>query len=270
MPTICADYILVPGPGVLMYQPYTSVTANQFKQPRTFGATTGMRISTTRETLDFEEGTPAATVVTDVIRETGEVEIMVAEKDVDNLIRELGYGTVVDVNATTDNDTAFHLFLVEYGWQVIPQVRYDMVSTVAVTHATTTATTYSGVTDYEYGNVEGRLAVKRISGGTITNRQEVIVNVNYDTPSYRYITLGGSNSLTYVHLIHVKQLRNENDPTAFRGEITYMYKAGTSGEVVEEFPKDSHAERSVKFKLMADTTRTAGDRIWKKVQENAA
>lgn len=268
MPTISTDFILVPGPGVLGWQPYTATTANQFMQLRTFGATTGMRISTTRETLDFDEGTPSTAVVTDVIRESGEAEITVAEKAVDDLINELGYGTVTAVNATTAEEDDFHLFLVAYGWQVIPQVRYTMMNTVAVVLASATGTTYSGTTDYETGNVEGRLAIRRRSGSTIADRAEVIATVNYDTPSSRHITLGGSNSLSFVHLCHVKEMRPGVSPG--RCEITYMYKAGTSGEVVEEFPKDSHAERSVKFKLLADTTRSAGDRLWKKVQENAA
>lgn len=263
MPVIDTNYILIPGSGTLLWQAYTDVVADQFTKMRTFGGTGGVKITTNRETLDYEEGNPSSPAVRDVIKETGSVEILLIEKTLEDLVVELGYGTVTEEAAQTDVTATHTLWLRSTGWQLIPQVRYGSDTALTVSSVDTTPVVYSAVTDYKTGNVEGCLAIARLSTGTIDDNEEVSVAVTYDVASRKYITMGGANTIQYVHLMHVKTLRD-----GVRREITQMYKASIAGEVVEDYPKGAHAERTVTFGLIADSTRSAGDRLWKKYQEN--
>lgn len=262
MPVIDTNYILIPGAGTLLWQTYTTTLANQFKSMRTFGGTGGVKITTTRETLDYDEGTPASNVVRDVVKESGNVEILLIEKTLEDLVVELGYGTVTTVNATLANDTNYTLWLRSTGWQLVGEVRYDMYNTVVVTSVDATPVTYDLDQDYQIGQVEGTLAIARLSGGDITDGEQVTVAVNYDTPAQKSLTMGGSNTISYVHLMHIKTLRD-----GVKREVTKVYKAGIAGDVVEDFPKSAHAERTVNFAMLADSTRTAGDRLWVKTQD---
>lgn len=259
--TIDTDYIFVPGPGVLLWQTYTAVTANQFKQMRTFGATGGITITTTREIIGYSEGTPETDVVRDVIKESGVVEILLAEKSLEDLTTEFGYGTVSTAAGGAVASEEHHIWLRSDGYHLIAGVPASgTISTVVSTD--TTPVSYTVTTDYLSGTVEATLAIKRVTTGSITDGQEVVVTVAYTRPARKYLTMGGANSITYNHLMHHKAFRD-----GVLRELTYIYKASTNGEVVENYNKRDYSERTVRFSMIADTTRTAGDRLWDKRQE---
>ncbi len=264
MPTIESDYIFIPGPGVLQRQVYTSTVANQFKQMATFGASNGQKITTNREIIEFDEGTPAEVVVRDVVSEKGAVEITLLEQALEDLTVELGDGTVVDEVAASGISETHHLFLRGYGYQLLAGVRADgTISSLVSTD--TTPVTYSGTTDYQTGTVEGTLAVARIGGTTtIADGEEVVVTVTYNRPARKYLSFGGRNAIAYNHLLSTKVFRD-----GVRRELTYCYKGSTSGQVENNYNKSGYSERTCTFDLMADTSRTAGDRIWRKYIENA-
>lgn len=264
MPTIESDYIFIPGPGVLQRQTYTTVTANQFKRMSTFGATGGQKLTTNREIIEYAEGTPAQVVVRDVVSEKGNIEITLLEQALEDLTVELGDGTVVDEIAAAGTSETHHLFLRGYGYQLLAGVRADGTIS-AITSADATPVTFSGTTDYTTGNVEGTLAVARISGTTtITDGEEVIVTVTYNRPARKYLSFGGRNAIAYNHLLMTKVFRD-----GVRREFTFAYKGSTTGTVENNYNKSGYTERTCNFGLMSDTTRTSGDRIWRKYIENA-
>lgn len=266
MPTIDSDMIFVPGPGILQWQPYTATAANQFKQMRTFGATGGLKITTTREIIQWEEGAPLQAVVRDVIRESGSVEIILAEKSLNDLVVELGDGTVVDEVADDAVTETHHLFLRGYGWQVLPGVRYGSVAhptTInSVVSVDTTPITYTDPEDYDTGQVEGSLAIKRVVDSDIKDGEEIVVSVTFDQPARKSLTMGGRNALSYMHLMMTKRFRD-----GVKREMTKIYKATTNGTIEENYSKDNYNERTCTFAILADTTRSEGDMLWVKYQE---
>lgn len=267
MATIDSNFIFIPGPGILARQAYTATLANQFKQMSSFGATGGLKITTNREIIEWEEGSPLQIVVRDVLREKGEVEIILAEKALDDLVVELGDGTVVSENADAAVTEIHHLWLRGYGWQILPGVRASTTAhptTInSVTSVDATPVTYT-TTDYQAGNLEASLAISRVSGTTtIEDGEEVIVNVTFYQPARKYLSAGGRNNLAYNHLHTTKQFRD-----GIRREFTQCYKSTTSGSVEENYSKTGYSERTVKFTLISDTTRSIGDRLWRKYQES--
>lgn len=266
MPTIDSDMIFIPGPGILQWQPYTADTSIQFKQMRTFGATGGLKLTTTREIIQWEEGAPLQAVVRDVLRESGAVEIILAEKSLNDLVVELGDGTVTEEIADNAVNEVHHLFLRGYGWQVLPGVRYGSIAhptTInSVVSTDTTPVSYTETDDYEIGQVEGSCAIKRVVGSDIADGQEVIVDVTFDQPARKTLTMGGRNALSYMHLMMTKRFRD-----GIRREMTKIYKSTTNGTIEENYSKDGYSERTCTFNIIADTTRSEGDRLWKKFQE---
>ena len=270
MPTIDANYIFIPGPGVLMRQTYTSTIANQFKRMSTFGATGGLKIMTNREIIEWEEGSPLQVVVRDVLREKGEVEIILAEKALEDVLVELGDGTVVQEDASAAVTEEHHLYLRGYGWQIVPGVRYGTTAhptTInTLTSADATPVPYTVDDDYQIGNVEGTLAVEIVPDGAIDPGDdsvvEVIINVTFYQPKRKYLSCGGRNNLAYNHLKTTKLFRD-----GIRREFVECYKSTTSGTLEEDYSKTGYSERTCKFALISDTTRTIGDRLWRKYQE---
>lgn len=278
MPTIDSNYIFIPGPGVLARQTYTATIANQFMRMSTFGATGGLKVSTNREIVEWEEGSPLQVVVRDVLREKGEVEIILAEKSLDDLVVETGDGTVVSEDTQTITSEVHHLWLRNFGWQIVPGVpaggltnaQTGVVSPtttiVSLTSATATPIPYTVDVDYQVGNVEGSLAISKLSGTTtITEGEEVILTVTYTLPPRKYLSMGGRNNLAYNHLYSTKIFRD-----GVNREYTRFYKSTTSGTIEENYSKTGYSERTCKFALLSDTTRTVGDRIWRKFQETPA
>jgi len=138
------------------------------------------------------------------------------------------------------------------------------VSTIVVTDASSNPTDRN--TDYIIGiDEEGYTCIGRVSGSTaITTGEGVLVDYSYTPSASRDLSSGGLNSISP----RVVRLTNTNS-AGKKFEIT-VYSATSEGGIKLDFPADDGEEPmmpEITLKGVVDTTRTAGDQLFKIVDE---
>lgn len=138
------------------------------------------------------------------------------------------------------------------------------VSTISVTDASDNAATRN--TDYVcFVDEEGWTCIARVAASTaISSGEGVKVNYSYTPSASREFSTGGKNTITPS----VVRLTNVNS-SGKKFEIT-VYSATAEGGIKLEFPADDGDEPmmpEIKLVGVCDATRTAGDQLFKIVDE---
>lgn len=255
------------GSGILQFQPYTSTEADQFKRLIDFGAQKDTVIKSNRTKQKFEEGTPKQPVVEDITAEEVTIESSFAEMSPEEIIARLGFGSktnqVADASADeverkTLTGTAFEML---YGKGTLSSV---VVTSLDATPTTYTVSTDGGVTgDYVMGTKEGSAAIRRTSVSTIEDGEQVQVAYTWSKPEMDYIGFGGSSSLQYYHMRHVKSLRDG------KRIIHDFWKVGPGGANEMNFQTDNYGVTKATFTALADSSKTEGEQFYRVYYEQA-
>ncbi len=141
------------------------------------------------------------------------------------------------------------------------------VSTIVVTDASSNAAVRG--TDYIiFQDEEGYSCIARIAASTVISSGEgVLVDYSYTPSASREFSSGGKNTISP----RVVRLTNTNS-AGKKFEIT-VYAATSEGGIKLEFPADDGDEPmmpEIKLVGVCDATRTAGDQLFKIVDEQGA
>lgn len=255
------------GSGILQFQPYTATEADQFQKLIDFGSQKDTIIKSNRAKQKFEEGTPKQTVVEDVTSEEVTIESSFAEMSPEEIVARLGFGTITDqvADASADEEeyktlsgTAFEML---YGKGTLTSV---VVTSLDATPVTYTLSTDGGLTgDYLMGTKEGSAAIRRTSASTIEDGEQVKVSYTWSKPAMRYIGFGGSATLQYYHMRHVKNLRDG------KRVIHDFWKVGPGGANEFNFTTDNYGVTKVTFTALADSSKTEGEQFYRVYYEEA-
>lgn len=253
------NYITL-GAGLLQFQTYTTVAADQFMKLIDFGAVKDIKIKTERTKAQFKDGTPQMAVVEDVTEEKATIEVILGERSPEEKLARLGAGTLSSVSEQAGQSGEEYKTLTGTAYEAL---ECKNGTSIVVTSQDATPVTYSLTSDYTVGTKEGCDAIARVEGGRIEDGEQVVVTYTWDIPAHKKITFGGTNASTDYHMRHIKQLRDG------KRIFTDFWKVSPAGTDEDSFLSNDYGTTTATFSALGDSSKSEGSQIYEKRYETA-
>lgn len=251
------------GSGLLQFQEYTEVEADQFMKLIDFGAQKDTKVKTTRTKVQYKEGQPSSVVVEDISEEAVSIETTFSELTIDEILVRLGTGSKSSVVANASKSVKEYKTLTGTVYEALEGC--GTLASVVVKTIEATPQTCVLNTDYVIGTKFGRAAIKRVSTSSlIADGDQVEVSYDYSARAYDQLDFGGDSNLKYYHMRHIKPLRDGSSL------ITDFYKVGSSGSDEANFMANDYGGVSASFTVMRDESKAEGQQFYSRRYEKLA